>query len=184
MKETNYASLPYVITAGDPLQFPPVPATSSLLADPAGTQKEHRIAQSMFENQDYVCELKTTMRFRGDPVLSSILLKMRTPGDDRSNLCLTDEEWRVLQSTDVAHGASLQGTELWYQSAFAWSYVCIAQWDRSVRSAMHHQETLFMFAARDYIMNVDARDFTAVRDKLLQVPNMNCLLYTSDAADE
>ena len=30
-----------------------------------------------------------------------------------------------------------------------------------------------MFAARDYIMNVDARDLTAVRDKLLQVPNMN-----------
>ena len=98
---------------------------------------------------------------------------MGTPGDDRSNLCLREEEWRVLQSTDVAHGASLEGTELWYQSAFAWSYVCIAQWDRSVRSAMHHQETLFMFAARDYIMNVDAKDLTAVRDKLLQVPNMN-----------
>ena len=77
------------------------------------------MAQSMFEDQDYVCELKTTMRFRGDPVLSSILLKMRNPGDDRSNLCLTEEEWRVLQSTDVAHGASLEGTELWYQSAFA-----------------------------------------------------------------
>ena len=63
--ETNYASLPYVITAGDPLQFPPVPATSSLLAEPDGQTKEHRIAQSMFEDQDYVCELKTTMRFRG-----------------------------------------------------------------------------------------------------------------------
>ena len=126
------------------------------------------MAQAMFEDQDYICELKTTMRFRGDPVLSSILLKMRTPGDDRSNLCLTEEEWRVLQSTDVAHGASLEGTELWYQSAFAWSYVCIAQWDRSVPLAVHHQETLFMFAARDYIMNVDARDLTAVRDKLLQ----------------
>ena len=34
--ETNYASLPYVITAGDPLQFPPVPASSSLLAAPDG----------------------------------------------------------------------------------------------------------------------------------------------------
>ena len=73
--ETNYASLPYVITAGDPLQFPPVPATSSLLAAPDGLTKEHRIAQSMFEDQDHVCELKTTMRFRGDPVLMSILSK-------------------------------------------------------------------------------------------------------------
>ena len=30
-----------------------------------------------------------------------------------------------------------------------------------------------MFAATDHIMNVDARDLTAVRDKLLQLPNMN-----------
>ena len=30
-----------------------------------------------------------------------------------------------------------------------------------------------MFAARDHIMNVDGRDLTAVRDKLLQTPNMN-----------
>ncbi len=52
--EANYASLPYVITAGDPLQFPPVPATSSLLAEPDGQTKEHRVAQSMFEDQGYV----------------------------------------------------------------------------------------------------------------------------------
>ena len=98
---------------------------------------------------------------------------MRTPGDDRSNLRLTEEEWRVLQSTDVAHGASLEGTEMWFQSAFAWSYVCMAQWVRSVRTAALHQETLFMFAARDYIMNADLRDLTAVRDKLQQILNMN-----------
>ena len=35
----------------------------------------------MFEDQDYVCELKATMRFQNDPVLTSILAKMRTPGD-------------------------------------------------------------------------------------------------------
>ena len=56
----------------------------------------------MFEDQDYVCELKSTMRFRGDPVLMSILSKMRTPAEDRSNLRLTEQEWRVLQSTDIA----------------------------------------------------------------------------------
>ena len=171
--ETNYASIPFVITAGDPLQFPPVPATSSLLAEPEGQSKEHRIAQSMFEHQDYVCELKTTMRFRSDPVLSKILQKMRTPGEDRSELRLTMEEWRALQCTDIAHGASLEGTELWYHSAFAWSYVCMAQWIRSVNSAAHHQQTLFLCAARDYIQNVEARDLEAVRDQLLKVPNMN-----------
>ena len=85
------------------------PATSTLLADPGGQTKERRVAQPMFEDQDYVCELKTIMRFRGDPALSSILLKMRTLGDDRSNLCLTEEEWRVLQSVGVAHGPSLEG---------------------------------------------------------------------------
>ena len=46
----------------------------------------------MLEDQDHVCELKTTMRFRGDPMLSNILKKMRTPGDDRSDLRLTEEE--------------------------------------------------------------------------------------------
>ena len=171
--QTNYAALPYVLTAGDPLQFPPVPATSSLLAEPEGQTKEHRIAQTMFEDQDYVCELKTTMRFKGDPVLSSILKKMRTPGEERSELRVTDEEWRVLQNTDVAHGASLHGTESWIQSAFAWSYVCMAQWNRSVESAKIAKGTLFMYAAKDYITNVDSRDFIAVRDKLFKIPNMN-----------
>jgi len=171
--ETNYASLPYVVTSGDPLQFPPVPMTSSLLAEPEGQSKEHRVATAMFEDQDYVCELKTTMRFRNDPVLSRILSKMRTPGEDRSELRLTDEEWRALQSTDIAHGASLEGTELWYHAAYAWSFVCMAQWIRSLHSAAYHQETLFLCAARDYIKNVEQRDLQAVRDQLLRIPNMN-----------
>ena len=98
---------------------------------------------------------------------------MRTPGEDRSNLQLTEEEWQMLLDADIAHGASLDGTDMWYQSGFGWSYVCMAQWDRSLRSATFHRETLFMFAAMDHIMNVDARDLTAVRGKLLQVPNMN-----------
>ena len=55
-------------------------------------------------------------RFKGDPVLTSILAKMRTPGEDRSNLQLTEEEWQMLLDADVAHGASLDGTDLWYQS--------------------------------------------------------------------
>ena len=38
--ETNYASIPFVLTSGDPLQFPPVPATASLLANSEGASKE------------------------------------------------------------------------------------------------------------------------------------------------
>ena len=98
---------------------------------------------------------------------------MRTVGEDRSALRLTPEEWQVLQSTDIAHGASLEGTEMWYHSAFAWSYVSMAQWIRSVNSAAHHRETLFMCAARDYIQNVDACHLETVREELLKVSNMN-----------
>ena len=41
--------------------------------------------------------------------------KMQTPGEDCTNLRLTENEWRVLRSTDFTHGASLDGTNLWYQ---------------------------------------------------------------------
>ena len=142
LPKTNYASIPYVITAGDPLQFPPVPAVSSLLAEPEGQTKEHRIGQAMFEDQDYVCELKATMRFQGDPVLTRILAKMRTPSDDRSNLRLTEEEWQALQNTDIEHNASLDGTITWYMSAFSWAYVCMAQWNRSIEIAKASKEAL------------------------------------------
>ena len=133
--ETNYASIPSVVTAGGPLRVPPVPASSSLLAEPDGQSREHRAAELMFQHQDYACQLKTTMRFRSDPVLSTILLKIRTPRADRSELRLADAEWRVLQSTDTKHGASVEEAEMWYQAAFAWSYACMAQWIRSVHSA-------------------------------------------------
>ena len=171
--ETNYAAIPFVATFGDPLQFPPVPASTSLLSEETNLTKEHRCAELMFQSQDYVCELKTTMRYQGDPILSRILLKMRTVAEDRSHLQLTEEEWKVLQSTDVNHGASLDGTELWYHAAFAWSYVAMAQYLRSVYSASHHKETLFMVAAQDYISNVDNKDLRAARDALLKIPNMN-----------
>ena len=90
------------------------------------------------------------MRYQGDPILSRILLKMRTIAEDRSHLQLTEEEWKVLQSTDVNHGAILEGTELWYHAAYAWSYVAMAHWLRSVHSASYHEGTLFIVAARDY----------------------------------
>ena len=46
----NYACVPYLIAAWDPMQFPFVPSTSSLLAGPEGQTKEHRVAQNMFED--------------------------------------------------------------------------------------------------------------------------------------
>ena len=61
----------------------------------------------MFELQGYMCELNATMRFQWDFIFTSILLKMRTPGEDRTNLRLTEKESRVPQSTDITHGASV-----------------------------------------------------------------------------
>ena len=110
------------------------------------------------------------MRHQGDPILSRILLKMRTLGEDRTDLRLTQEEWGMLQSTDVKHGASLEGAELRYPAAYAWSHVAMAQWLRSVYSASHREETLFIVAARDHIVNVNIRDLHAARDALLQIP--------------
>ena len=61
--QTNYAATPYVVAAGSPLQFPTVPAVSSLFAEPEGQTKEYRIGQAMLADQDYACEVKPTMRF-------------------------------------------------------------------------------------------------------------------------
>ena len=58
-------------------------------------------------------------------------------------------------------------------SAFAWSYVCMAQVNRSMETAKAAKETLFLYAAQDYISNVDNRNVLAVRDLLLRIPNMN-----------
>ena len=92
------------------------------------TSQEHKVAELMFQQQDYVCMLKTAMRYQGDPVLSRILLKMRTVNEDRTHLQLMAEEWQVLQSTDIHHGSSLKGTAPRYHAAFSWSQVCMAQW--------------------------------------------------------
>ena len=171
--ETNWASLPFVVTCGDPLQFPPVPASSSLLAEPENSSREHRAAEQMFADQDYVCKLNTAMRFEKDTTLQRILEKMRTPGEDRSNLLLTPHEWKMLQSTDVEHGASLEGTELWHQAGYPWTIVSMAQWVRSQLSAAHHKVTLFLCPAKDYIQNVEPRDLLHVRNELIKFPNMN-----------
>ena len=127
----------------------------------------------MFADQDYACKLSTAMHSEKDPTLQRILEKMRTPGEDRTNWMLTAHEWKVLQSTDIEHGASLEGTEMWHQAGYPWTIVCMAQWARSQLSAAHHKATLFVCPAKDYIQNVEPRDLLHVRNELIKVPNMN-----------
>ena len=175
--QSNWASLPVWMQFGDYLQFPPIPATGSLLADPSLQSREHRVAVQMFADQDYVCCLRTAMRFRNDPALERILTKMRTPGKDQlvrpASLKLTSEEWKLIQHTDLANGATLDGTELWHHAGYPWTVVCMAQWVRSQLSAAHHKETLYLIPAHDHVQNVSAQDLEQVRDELLRVPSMN-----------
>ena len=62
--ESNDASIPIVVTSGDPLQFQPVPATASLLALADGESKAHNVAELMLQQPNYVCELKAAMRYQ------------------------------------------------------------------------------------------------------------------------
>ena len=62
---------------------------------------------------------------------------------------------------------------MWYHSAFAWSFVSMAQWIRPVNSAAHHKETLLLRAASVYIQNVEIHHLEGVRMELLKVPNGN-----------
>jgi hypothetical protein len=71
---------------------------------------EHRAAEQMFADQDYVCCLRTAMRFREDSALQRLLEMMRTDAEDRTHLMLTNAEWQLWLDTDIAHGATLQGT--------------------------------------------------------------------------
>ena len=78
------------ILSGDHLQLPPVPKSTSLLANIEGTTDEQKVGAAMFASIEQVFELETMMRFR-DPVLRQILEKMRTPGGVR----LSDDEWKA-----------------------------------------------------------------------------------------
>ena len=94
-RETAGRVSKYVLS-GDHLQLPPVPASQSLLAPIDGTSDEHKAGTAMFAGIENVFLMETMMRFT-DPILRSILEKMRTPGGAR----LTDAEWHSLKATAI-----------------------------------------------------------------------------------
>ena len=78
----------------------------------------------------------------------------------------------------------LAGTEMWYEAAYEWSIVAMAQVSRSQLSAEHHKCPLFVIQAEDQFLSaVDAKDArlrlddNALRQKIgiavLSHPNMN-----------
>ena len=140
------------ILSGDHLQLPPVPKSASLLADIEGTTDEHKAGAAMFASIEQVFELETMMRFH-DPILRSILEKMRTPG----GLALSDAEWQALKATNVnpenMDDGSVQElmskTQEWYHSCYLWSIVNMAAFTSAKQTASNTHHTLFYFQAVD-----------------------------------
>ena len=84
------------VMCGDHLQLPPVPKSSGLLASLENTSDEHKVGASMFNRVHYLFEMHTMKRF-SDPVLRSILRKMRCPGGEK----LTSTEWQAMEDTEL-----------------------------------------------------------------------------------
>ena len=119
---TTFGAMPVVIDCGNELQLPPVSSTAGLFADLADASTVHRAGVDIFRQKDYVYRLATMTRFT-DPTLVAVLTKMRKTGGCK----LTKEEWAAMQATDISklpaaeQQRRLQGTDLWYQSAFTWA---------------------------------------------------------------
>ena len=177
--DQSWGSLPIVLAAGDELQFPPIPKEGGLLAPIEGTSDEQKVAARIFSNFTHVYRLTTAMRFH-DETLIEILRKMRLEGGCK----LKESEWQALHATEVKKPEDLHGTELWYESAYEWSIVCMSTVVRSQLSAKVHGTTLFVIQAKDEILNTihsdatqTSMDASILRRKLseaiLQHPNMN-----------
>ena len=124
--------------SGDPLQLPPVPKTSSLLAPMQGAGQEHKVGAAIFINVKYVYQMTQMMRFRDD-TLRNILRKMRRPG----GTLLREDEWKALCRTSVSEvlpdgtKTTLEGTADWYNCAYVWSVVSMAAFVQARRSAQN-----------------------------------------------
>jgi hypothetical protein len=142
----------FLALCGDHLQLPPVPKSSGLLAPMDNTSDEHKAGAAMFNNMHYLFEMETMKRFN-DPVLISILKKMRKTNGSK----LSEPEWQALMDTELdgAHlerdpEAFLKSTTEWFESAYLWSIVSMACYSRAKASARHHQQILFFCQAVDF----------------------------------
>ena len=162
-----------VCVAGDELQLPPVPKEASLLAPLEGCSDEHKAGVAIFAGMKHVYGLTTTMRF-DDPVLISILAKMRTPGGAK----LTHTEWASFEATEAKTAADLHGTEEWFEGCYTSSVVTMTSVIRSKLSARTTKAVLFIVQAEDEIVNPwselhHERARKIVGEQLLRHPNMN-----------
>lgn len=139
----SWGSMPIVVLGGDELQFPPVPIQSGLLAPIEGTSSERKTGVKIFNSFSDVFRLTTAMRF-DDRILIESLRKMRQKGGCR----LSTLEWKAIEKTNVTTSEHLDGTDLWYESAYEWSIVSMAQVVRSELSAKHHKPLCLSYKHR------------------------------------
>ena len=135
----------FFVMCGDHLQLPPVPKSSGLLAPLDGTSDEHKVGASIFNRVHYHFEMHTMKRFE-DPVLVSILQKMRHAGGKK----LLQDEWQALLDAELDveqlerdPDAFLSDTAGWFESSYLWSVVSMACYTRATMSARRAQQLLF-----------------------------------------
>ena len=174
-----FGRISHLCLSGDHLQLPPVPPSTSFLASLEETSDEHKAGAAMFANIEHVFILETMMRFT-DPVLRSILLKMRTPGGAK----LADHEWQKLRNTSIDATpldaeVFLRKTADYYQSCYLWAVVSLANFTRAKMSAKTAKQTLFYCPAVDVpVKYIPARDEHGNEDptgyfwKMLQEPSL------------
>ena len=178
----------FLCLSGDHLQLPPVPKRTSLVAPLDNANDEQKAGAAMFSNIEHVFIMKTMMRFR-DPVLRSILEKMRTPGGEK----LTPSEWQALQATHVdadlldgeASAALLRRTKGWYHSCYLWVITSLASFACAKLSAKDAGQVLLYYQAVDnprvpppypkYESEGGAitKEIKSLYADMLKVPNLN-----------
>ena len=154
--------------AGDHLQMPPVPVTSSMLAPLEGTSAEHKVGARIFRNAELVFQFHQAMRFRDDTQVA-ILEAMRVPGGKK----LEASQWQALLNTRVS-AAQPDIPADYYHVCYCWSIVSMAMFMVARISAREAGQSLFLVQAIDQplgpLPQATQREF---HKRVLQIPSAN-----------
>jgi len=133
------------ILCGDFLQLPPVPASSSLIADTRGQTYEHQQGRKILADMEHVIDFVQMQRFT-DPLLLEVLDAMRTPGGKQ----LTDAAWRAIEATQLEpEDPRLRNARGWYESAYEWRFVSYAMHAHAKLDARAAGKLLYYIPAVD-----------------------------------
>ena len=120
MKQEHVLQAATRTTAGDHMQLPLVPSTSSMLAPLDGTTSEHKVEAKIFRDADLVFEFLQFMRFT-DQTRIDILKVMRTPGGQ----ALSEQQLEALMNTQVS-AAQPDIPSTLYHSCYCWNLISMA----------------------------------------------------------